>query len=393
MSQRHHRLLLWLPEHDNQPVHWQVVDGDPPGITTRGTWPSVADMVAQFGHTEAGQEPLAQLNTLVLVPATQVTLHTLEVQGRITPAVKRSLPWRLEDELIDDVDNLHIALLGHENDQARLAVTSRVNMMRWQQWLNDAGVRSSHWLPGTLLLPTGRQEAYQLAIDSHVMVRCGQWQTMTGDVAWQPQLLDTIATDYPELTVVDLGTIEQFDNLSGWQEPLPNLLQGEWRPASPMRSHWLRWRPTAILSVLFLALFVGNSLYTTWQLEQQVKDNQQAARQVFTTLFPNERVVVLRTQMAQKIASLQPAEEDESSLLVLLATIAPVLETFPKLRADSLNYDGNELNIQARAADFDTFNRLRSELEQLEPVSVNIEALERDKDEVTGSLVISAKEA
>ena len=391
MSSRNHRLLLWLPEHDNQPVHWQVIDGDPPQVTARGTWPSVAAMMAQFRQTQTNQQSLAQLDAVVLVPATQVTLHTLEVQGRMTPAVKRSLPWRLEDELIDDVDNLHIALLSHQDDQARLAVTSRINMMRWQQWLNDAGVKTSCWLPGTLLLPVDEQTAYRLQLDSRVMVRYGQWQTMSGDIGWQVQLLDAIAADYSELTMVNLGNIDQFDDLSGWQEPLPNLLQGEWRVASPMHNHWLRWRPTAVLGALFVALFMGNSLYSTWQLEQQVNDNRQAARDVFTALFPNERVVVLRSQMAQKIAALQPAEEDESSLLVLLASIAPVLETFPQLQANALNYDGSELNIQARAADFDTFNRLRNELEQLEPVSVSIEALERDKDEVTGSLVISAK--
>lgn len=393
MSPRNHRLLLWLPEHENQPVHWQVIDGDPPGITTRGTWPSVAAMEEHFGQTQAGQEPLAQINTVVLVPSAQVTLHTLEVEGRMTPAVKRSLPWRLEDELIDDVDHLHIALLSHESNQARLAVTSRVNMMRWQQWLDDAGIKSSNWLPGTLLLPVGKQQAYQLQMDSQVMIRCGQWQTMTADVDWEPQLLEAVLADYPELTLVKLGNMDQFDDLSALQYPLPNLLQGEWSPASPVRGHWLRWRRTVVLGALFVALFMGNSVYRTWQLEKQAEDNQRAAHQVFTTLFPNERVVVLKTQMAQKIASLKPAEQDQSSLLVLLTKIAPVLEAFPQLQANALNYDGSELNIQARAADFDTFNRLRTALEQLESVRVSIEALERDKDEVTGSLVITPREA
>ena len=392
-----HRLLLWLPEHDSQPVHWQLIHepaGHNPQVMHRGHWPSVAAFIASASQSQADGRPLSAFTALVLLPPTQVTLHSLDLSGRITPAVQRSLPWRLEDELIDDVDNLHVALLDHQDNQAQLAVTSQLNMRRWQQWLDEAGINAHCWLPSALLLPVQEGQAYRLQLNDQLLVRYGPWQAVAGDISWQETLLTTLHQANPELGLTDLGTLDQCHEFSSLPaSSSANLLQGAWRITSPLRQRWLRWRLSAVLALVFLGLFLANSLSTSWRLEQQTAQQQQAARQIYTDLFPNERVVVLKTQMAQKLAQLQPTQDDSPGLLPLLATLAPVWQTFPQLRADAMSYDGTQLNIQARAADFEVFNRLRTRLEQLEPLSVAIEALERDGNQVTGSLVIATKEA
>ena len=392
-----HRLLLWLPEHDSQPVHWQLIHepaGHNPQVVHRGHWPSVAAFIASASQSHANGRPLSAFTALVLLPPTQVTLHSLDLSGRITPAVQRSLPWRLEDELIDDVDNLHVALLDHQDNQAQLAVTSQLNMRRWQQWLDEAGINAHCWLPPALLLPVQEGQAYRLQLNDQLLVRYGPWQAVAGDISWQETLLTTLHQANPELGLTDLGTLDQCHEFSSLPaSSSANLLQGAWRITSPLRQRWLRWRLSAVLALVFLGLFLANSLSTSWRLEQQTAQQQQAARQIYTDLFPNERVVVLKTQMAQKLAQLQPTQDDSPGLLPLLATLAPVWQTFPQLRADAMSYDGTQLNIQARAADFEVFNRLRTRLEQLEPLSVAIEALERDGNQVTGSLVIATKEA
>ena len=391
-----HRLLLWLPEHDSQPVHWQLIHqpaGDNPQVIHRGHWPTVTAFIDGARQTAVDGTPLTTVTALVLLPPTLVTLHALDLPGRITPAVERSLPWRLEDELIDDVDNLHIALLDHQDNRVQLAVTSQLNMRRWQQWLGDAGINANCWLPAALLLPVQDGQAYRLQLNDQLLVRYGPWQVVAGDISWQETLLATLQQANPELALTDLGTLDQLHDLSSLPSGSPaNLLQGAWRITSPLRQRWLRWRMTAVLALVFVGLFLANSLSTTWRLEQQTAQQQQAARQVYTDLFPNERVVVLKTQMAQKLAELQPTQDDGPGLLPLLATLAPVWQTFPQLRADAMSYDGEQLNIQARAADFEVFNRLRTQLEQLEPLSVAIEALERDGNQVTGSLVIAEKD-
>ena len=392
-----HRLLLWLPEHDSQPVHWQLIHepaGHNPQVMHRGHWPSVAAFIDGASQSKADGTPLTTFTALVLLPPTQVTLHTLDLSGRITPAVQRSLPWRLEDELIDDVDNLHIALLDHQDNQAQLAVTSQLNMRRWQQWLDEAGINANCWLPAALLLPVQDGQACRLQLNDQLLVRYGPWQAVAGDISWQETLLTTLHQANPELGLTDLGTLDQCHEFASLpSSSSTNLLQGAWRITSPLRQRWLRWRMTAVLALVFLGLFLANSLSTSWRLEQQTAQQQQAARQIYSDLFPNERVVVLKTQMAQKLAELQPTQDDSPGLLPLLATLAPVWQTFPQLRADAMSYDGEQLNIQARAADFEVFNRLRTRLEQLEPLSVAIEALERDGNQVTGSLVIATKEA
>lgn len=392
-------LLLWLPEHDNQPLYWQlagpVEHGSRPvwlTISARGSWPSVADFIADYRQASTDGMPLSSFTPIVVLPSTRVSLHTLEVHGRITPAVRRSLPWRLEDELIDDVDRLHIALLNHQDDQARLAVTTREDMTRWQQWLSEAGVHAECWLPGSLLLPVDDQQGYQLSATGQLVIRYGQWQVLAGDDSWQPQLHEALHREHPAMTLVDLGDLTRLDHLPPMAQPLPNLLQGSWRVTSPLRNQWLRWRSVALLGLLLSGLFLFNSCHSIRQLQHQAAQQQQAAEQIFRQLFPGERVVVLETQMQQQLAALQTPDDQGPGLLELLNTIAPILNEFPQLQADSMNYDSGQLTIRARAPDFDTFNRLRNRLEQADTLQVALEALERDGDQVTGTLSIAQRE-
>ena len=388
-------LFLWLPEHDNQPLAWQLAGAAGHGgrltISARGRWATVADFIAGFHQATAEGKPLSSYTAVVVLPATRVSLHTLEVEGRITPVVRRSLPWRLEDELIDDVERLHIALLSHQDNLARLAVTTEADMARWQQWLASAGLAADCWLPGSLLLPVEDLHGYQLSAPGQVVIRYGQWQTLACDDSWQPQLLAALHQEQPTLTLVDLGDLDRLDWLPPLAQPLPTLLQGRWRVTSPLRQQWLRWRPVALMGVLLVVLSLFNACHGTRQLQQQAVQQQQAAAEIFRRLFPHERIVVLETQMQQQLAAMHTPDSDGPGLLGLLNTIAPTLAGFGQLQADSMNFGNGQLTILARAPDFDTFNRLRSSLEQIDTLQVALEALERDGDQVTGTLVIDQR--
>ena len=396
-------LLLRLPEHPDQPVHWLTRSPSEGTTLASGYWLSVAEFIERFGHTTIARPGgltdllISGLDVTVLVPAPRVTLHTLDIQGRPTPAIRQSLPWRLEEELGDDVENLHIAILHHGDNQAHLAITGKSDMALWQHWLNAAGVVSKRWVPDALMLPATNEQCRQLTIDNLTIYRYGQWQIAACEPGWVSLFLDALGKDFPQLEIV-----ESEQTVSSPLEALAaeagstklNLLQGAWQPASPWRQRLLPWRSVAVMGGIFLALLTVNMTLDIRHLERESASYQQQARDIYQQIFPGERVVRLQSQMQQKLAALQQSDVSSHSMLTTLARITPLLNAFPELTALSMNYDNtrHDLRIQARANNFDLFTRLRerfaSEIDDGE-LTLTIEALEQTGDNVTGQLVIS----
>lgn len=210
-------LLLRLPEHHDQPVYWQLCPAD---ITTEthdnpeqhrivhGFWPTVSDFIAQYADTTISSgtlsgQPIATMAFTILVPSARVTLHTLTIQGRLTPAVRQSLPWRLEEELGDDVEDLHVAVLQHGDSQAHLAVIKQADMTQWQSWLSEAGVIAKCWIPDALMLPIEENQCRLLKIDDLIIARYGQWQTAVCESQWLTLFMDDLKKEHPELTFLE----------------------------------------------------------------------------------------------------------------------------------------------------------------------------------------------
>ncbi|WP_422489315.1 type II secretion system protein GspL [Endozoicomonas sp. ALE010] len=411
-------LLLRLPEHHDQPVYWQLCPADIATETLQdnhgehaiahGFWPTVSDFIAQYADTTVSSgtlsgQPIATMAVTILVPSARVTLHTLTIQGRLTPAVRQSLPWRLEEELGDDVEDLHVAVLQHGDSQAHLAVIKQADMAQWQGWLTNARVITKRWVPDALMLPIEENQCRLLQIDDLTIARYGQWQTAVCESQWLTLFMDGLKKEHPELTFLETeqhasAPLTLLAPQAGNTQL--NLLQGQWQPASPWRQRLLPWCSTALMACLLLILVTAHSVLKTRQLEQTAASYQQQANNIYRQLFPGERVVRLQSQMRQKLAALQQPEETSQSMLAMLAQITPVLNAFPELQASSMAFTVNtregarqSLRIQAQASDFEVFTRFREQFEQDlnrgEGLTIAIEALERTGDTVTGMLVIS----
>ncbi len=443
-------LLLRLPEHPDQSVHWllwqnlplqesqqadtsddkaddkagnetetaeKTGNKDRIAIIASGHWLSVSEFIEKFASADVKTDDdtgllLANSRTTVLVPSARTTLHTMDAPGRLTPAVRQSLFWRLEEELSEDVDNFHFAVLHHANGLAHLAATNRSEMMLWHSWLEQAGVASRRWVPDALMLPWQESECTVLPFDGLVVARYGQWQTAVCEYNWLPLFLEGLKNEQPDLDVDTAELLAELALENHHSSPLAlllpetentrcNLLQGEWQPASLWKQYLRPLVPTAIMMTVLLALITTNLVLNTRQLEQQIVAIQQQTNNIYQKLFPGERIVNLQSQMRQKLSALQPSGQSNQSMPSMLAQISPVLTAFPELKATSITYDGTRQNlrIQAEARNFELFTRLREKFENditrgsEKQLTIAIDAVEKSGDKVTGQLVISGAQS
>ena len=110
----------------------------------------------------------------VLVAGEHVLLAEAVLPGRNRQHLVRAAPYALEEQVVDDVENLHFAIgpRGADNRYV-VAVVSRARMDRWVGVLRDAGIRADVMLPDMLALPV-ESDAWTVAEESpRLLVRTG----------------------------------------------------------------------------------------------------------------------------------------------------------------------------------------------------------------------------
>ena len=398
-------LVIRLPQEADGEVYWST-DSDY-GTTT------VAEL--------AELQPLASTHRCkVLVPGEAVGLHVLEHSGKLNRTVLQTLPWRLEDDLAGEVEDLHFALLNHSHGKVFMAVVAQSAMNQWQTWLTEAGINSRQWLPDTLALPIADNECTVLQLNNQYLVRTGEWQASVCDASWLPLYLESLHSEsddikvralspmpptqpMPPMPLISKGaeaqpeTLLHDNTLQPLLEPAAksslNLLQGDYEPESMVIRHLKPWRTAAALLLTTCALMLGVNMVSTAKLERQADDLRAEAYGIYNDLFPGERVIRLEFSLNQKLSALkQPGEQEKSGLPALLNELAPTFKSMPSLKPVQMDYDHSrqELRMSAESDAFNTFSRFRENAP--DSISVTVQTVEQQEDAVTGALVIRSKE-
>lgn len=154
-------LVLRLAERSDE-VEWIVVDdeGTRRGEVGRGTLAEAA--------LAASERPV-----IVLVPGTEVLTAYSSIPAKGARLLV-ALPFALEDQLADDVDDLHFAS-GKRREDGRLpvAVVARRQVQDWLDTLAVAGIRPARMLPDNHGLAQIPNTLSMLVADERVMFNDG----------------------------------------------------------------------------------------------------------------------------------------------------------------------------------------------------------------------------
>jgi general secretion pathway protein L len=169
-----------------------------------------------------------------------------------------------------------------------------------------------------------------------------------------------------------------------------NLLQGDYKPKRQVNRNLQLWRSSSMLVAACLLMYLVQLGLTNWQLSRQSAALQQQSRDLYLQAFPNERIVNLNLQLQQKLAS--TGAEGEQSFIHLLFSLQQQLAQVPDISLDNLRYDSKraELRFQAKGDGFQSFERLKTALEQA-GFSVEQGALSNDGAKVQGSVAMRGK--
>ncbi|NNF96380.1 MAG: hypothetical protein HKM94_05580, partial [Halobacteria archaeon] len=224
------------------------------------------------------------------MPGIDILLTRVKLPAGRKSQLRNALPFALEENLIDDVENLHCALGPQLTDGRYIAAVSRDdNIQYWHQLLVSTGLHLQALLPDTLLLPRSvgswsiaceQNTAYVRTADAEGFVcqtnvlpfllqkeldNCGDDLPHSIEIHGCPEFDETQLSEaikdnvqiahHPELNSGNL--IELLSQKSPGSSSL-NLLQGEFAPSSRLLQRLRPWYASAVLAgVLLLLGFTG----------------------------------------------------------------------------------------------------------------------------------------
>ena len=130
-------LVIRLDSDPDSPAHWIAVDSNGTRTGAPVTGP-LAEAAKDVGTREV----------IVLVPAATVLTSTADIPIRGGSRLLAALPFALEEQVADDVENLHFAAgLRRDNGLLPVAVVAHDNMEDWLERLQVAGLTAAKLIP------------------------------------------------------------------------------------------------------------------------------------------------------------------------------------------------------------------------------------------------------
>ncbi len=130
-------LVIRLDSDRDNAANWIVVDSNGTRISSPVSGPLA----------EASKD-VGDRSVIALVPATTVLTTTIDIPVRGGARLLAAIPYALEEQLADDVENLHFAAgTRQENGLLPVAVVAHAQMQDWLQRLDEAGLEASRLIP------------------------------------------------------------------------------------------------------------------------------------------------------------------------------------------------------------------------------------------------------
>ncbi|MGO1295687.1 MAG: type II secretion system protein GspL [Vibrio sp.] len=400
-------LTVRLSSQLDAPIEWLVWSTEQQDIIASGELSSRQALSDLAPYAE-------QRTTIVLLSASDLVLTQVEIPAGGTRQFESMLPYLLEDEIAQDVDDLHFTVLSKQHGIAHVAGVERQWFEQCLADFDNAGIEIKRVMPDVLALPTAETPLVAAQLGEHWLVRKGLWSGMVMAADWLPLLVESdwvregedflALTSYTPLPALSLQetqpwTVQPANMVmqmltQGAIASRLTLLTGPFKPSSSWLKYWQVWRLPAYSAVAVLVLSLVYSTLQANHYEDQAQAYRQESKRIFRTVFPDKHriptVSYLKRQFTSQLNVLAGTSSQEG-VLTWLRQLPTTIGSIDDMKITSLKYDENKklLRVDAISKDFQSFEKARVKLEQ--SFQVEQGQLNKDGDTVLGSFVLKAK--
>lgn len=339
----------------------------------------------------------AQRRVIVLVPGSEVRIASVQVPARQAAKALQAAPYALEDQLADDIDDLHFALGARQADQRwPVAAVAHASMQTWLAPFIAAGIEPEAVIPDVLALATPDPGQFNALLDDgQLLVRSAAdsaFSCTLDDLSLclalaDPERQRRLRLAVPHGQALDLSMLDwPVEPLHGFASALEvllqqrssaatiNLLQGRYARRSRSLRWFAPWRHAAMLALAALALAAALHGAEAWRLGRALAAQDNANISRYQQVFPAEtRIVDLQAQLDQQLAALKQ-NGGQSSMLPLLGTLHEALTAVPGLSVQSLQYRDGALYAGFTAKNLEALDALKTWFGEAHGASLAVES-------------------
>jgi general secretion pathway protein L len=372
----------------------------------------------QSGPLAAAVPAAAGRRVCALVPGSDVLLADPELPVKSGVKLQQLVPYALEEQLADNIDELHFALGRRSADSPRtpVAVVARSLMDEWLAALRGAGLEPDCMYADCELLPANPGQAVALLEEDSVVVRAPGAPPVSLPIDALSEALDIAASPPRSAAALAVAAVAPADEpadeaatggatrglilYSGtaeWQQhslevedarsrfaslkvqllregplalfaqQLPaaaatNLLQGPYAPTSSRAAGLSAWRVAALLLLALAALHVAGKAAELRVLKTREHEVDASIRDTFHRAMPAEPGTVdARRRMEQRLAALRNGG-GSSGLLGVLQAVAEARAGASATSVQSLNFHDGLLELTLNAPDAASLEHLSQQL-------------------------------
>jgi general secretion pathway protein L len=359
---------------------------------------------------------------ILIAPATQILLAEPELPPGSGVRLARAVPFALEEQLTEDVDQLVFALgKRRASGGTPVAVVSRSVLQGWLAELSAAGItpvavyadmsllplnpgQSVLWLehgrlsvrrPGKLpfaveLTPVTEAMivagviADPLAADaaSHTMESAILYATREDWAAVQDEI-ETLADRFASLKIQLLpdGPLPWLARSLEGTDAV-NLLQGEFAVVST-GSGWHKWRTAGALAAGLLAVHMAADAVQLRQAKHESAALDAQIAQLFSSSMPAVEMQDARRQMQTRLDRIRHSGPGPQHFLRTLQALSEAISESPNTTIDSLSYRQDLLEMRVTAPSLGALSQLSqrvgkqglaAEIQSSTPVAAGVEA-------------------
>ncbi|WP_394242680.1 type II secretion system protein GspL [Vibrio astriarenae] len=399
-------LTVRLTSQPNSPVPWLV-------WSTQNNEVIASGELANESELETLQSYAQQRSVILLLSATDVALNRVEIPKGASRQFESMLPFLLEDELAQDVDDLHFTILSKKGDEAWVSAVALDWFEQVLEKCRALGFDVKKVMPDVLALPTHEDGLSAVQLGSEWLVKKGSdlgavvpsdWLALTAQSDWVKSADEYLPLQaYTPLPELSLAEGQEWQNAPA-ELPMQllsnqaisskvNLLTGAFKQSSSIMKHWKVWQKAAIAAGVLLVVLMGQYVLEIQRYESQASAYRAESERIFRDLTGKSRIPTtsyLRREMESEIARLSGGA-GEDSLLNWFSNLSSSLGAKPDIQMQSLRFDANrgEVRLVAQGADFQSFEKARVAL--AERFDVEQGPLNRNQDVVTGTFTIKAQ--
>lgn len=365
------------------------------------------------GHLSDLSPTDKQNEIIVVVPAVDVVLTEVSLPKLNHQRLMQALPFALEENLIDDVGQLHFAIADYQpNGTVPVAIVAQKKMKEWMALLRQYDIVPAQLYSAVFLLPLIEKNWSVSILQENATIRQNTYQGFSAEQANLPVLLELAiqnTVEKPECihiystfaTPVDLklnSTVINEIHLSeqDWLETLPafvnashsiNLLQGAYQAKHKTSETKKIWLLAAYAALIWIGLAFFSELFSFLILHHEASQLETRINHIYKTNFPESTSIISpRERMQSKLAKLEE-QANTNYFLILLAKIGEPLSQNTTVQLKTLDFRDNQLTLELTANKFDDLDNFTNNLTK-EGLTVKQQNATVIGDKVKTSLII-----